>query len=60
MAVCQTFHWPLGITIACYCDLFSEPASFGSGNVAPAGFPNNYINKGRWMQDEHKVFMQEY
>jgi hypothetical protein len=36
------------------------PASFGSGNVAPASFPNNNINKGRWTQDEHKIFMQEY
>jgi hypothetical protein len=35
---------------------------FGSGNVALASFPINNINKGRWMQDEHKIkiFMQEY
>jgi hypothetical protein len=36
------------------------PASFGSGNVAPASFPINDINKGRWMQEEHKMFIQEY
>jgi hypothetical protein len=57
---CQTFHWPLGITIACHCDLFSKPASYGSGNVAPASLPNNNINKGRWTQNKHKIFMQEY
>ncbi len=33
---------------------------FGSGNVASASFPNNNINKGRWTQDKHKIFMQEY
>jgi hypothetical protein len=59
--VCQTFHWPLGITIACHCDLFFfMPASFGSGNVAPASFPIKNINKGRWTQEEHKIIMQEY
>ncbi len=36
------------------------PASFGSGNVAPASFPINNKNKGRWTQEEHKIFMQEY
>ncbi len=36
------------------------PASFGSGNVAPASCPINNINKRRWTQDEHKIFMQEY
>jgi hypothetical protein len=40
--------------------LFSTPASFGTGDVAPASFPNNKINKGRWTQDKHKIFMQEY
>ncbi len=57
---CQTFHWPLGITITCHCDLFSIHASFGSGNVAPVSFLNNNMNKGRWAQDKHKIFMQEY
>jgi hypothetical protein len=36
------------------------PASFASGNVAPASFPINKINKGRWTEEEHKIFMQEY
>jgi hypothetical protein len=36
------------------------PASLGSGNDAPASFPINNINKGRWTQEEHKIFMQEY
>jgi hypothetical protein len=36
------------------------PSSFGSGNVALASFPINNINKGRWTQEEHKIFMQEY
>ncbi len=26
----------------------------------PASLPNNTINKGRWMQEEHKIFMEEY
>jgi hypothetical protein len=58
--VCQTFHWPLGINIACHCDLFFKPASFGSGNNVPASFPNNNINNGRWTQEEHKIFIEEY
>jgi hypothetical protein len=57
---CQTFHWPLGITIAHHCDLFSKPASIGSGNVAPASLSNNNINKRRWTQNKHKIFIQEY
>ncbi len=36
------------------------PASFGLGNVVLASFLINNINKGRWMQEEHKIFMQEY
>jgi hypothetical protein len=36
------------------------PAPFDSGNVAPANFQINNINKGRWAQEEHKIFMQEY
>jgi hypothetical protein len=35
-------------------------ASFASGNVAPASFPINKINKRRWSEEEHKIFMQEY
>jgi hypothetical protein len=33
-------------------------ASFGTGE--PARSPNNNINNGRWTQDKHKAFMQEY
>jgi hypothetical protein len=40
--------------------LISIPAIFGSGNVALASFPNKNMNKGRWSEDEHKIFMQEY
>jgi hypothetical protein len=40
--------------------LFSIHASFGSGNVSPVSFLNNNMNKGRWTQDKHKIFMQEY
>jgi hypothetical protein len=36
------------------------PASFDSGNVALASFSINNITKGRWMQEEHKIFLQEY
>jgi hypothetical protein len=36
------------------------PAFFGSGYVAPASFQNNNMNKGRWTQGEHMIFMQEY
>jgi hypothetical protein len=51
----------LGITIAYHCNLFSIPTSFGSGNDAPASLSNNNINnKGRWTQNKHKIFMQEY
>jgi hypothetical protein len=35
-------------------------AYFDSGNVTPASFPINNINKGRWTEEEHKIFMQEY
>jgi hypothetical protein len=35
------------------------PASFGSGSDAPASLPNNNINKGRWTQEEHKIFMEK-
>jgi hypothetical protein len=36
------------------------PASFGSENDAQASFLINSINKGRWIQKEHKIFMQEF
>jgi hypothetical protein len=50
----------MGITIACHCNLFSIPAFFGSGYVAPASFQNNNMNKGKWTQGKHMIFMQEY
>jgi hypothetical protein len=56
----QKLYWQLGVIIACHCDLISIPAFFGSGNVAPASFPKNNIKKGRWTQDKHKIFIQEY
>ncbi len=58
--VWRTFHWPLGKTIACHCDLFSILASFVIGDVATGSFPNDDINKGRWTQDKHKIFLQEW
>ncbi len=36
------------------------PVSFGMENDAPSSLPNNTINKGRWMPEEHKTFMEEY
>jgi hypothetical protein len=29
-------------------------------DCTPVSFLNNNMNKGRWTQDEHKIFMQEY
>ncbi len=49
--------WAYQLLVIAIC--FLCPVLFGSGNVALASFPIN-INKGRWMQDEHKIFMQEY
>jgi hypothetical protein len=31
-----------------------------SGNYVQANLPNNNINKGRWTEEEHKIFMQDY
>jgi hypothetical protein len=31
-----------------------------SGNNVQANLPNNNINKGRWTEEEQKIFMQEY
>jgi hypothetical protein len=39
--------------------MISIPAFFGSVNIALESFPNKNINKGRWNQDKHKIFMQE-
>jgi hypothetical protein len=36
------------------------PVSFEIGNDAPFSVPNNTINKGRWMLEGHKIFMEEY
>jgi hypothetical protein len=33
---------------------------FESWNNVQANLPNNKINKGRWTEEEHKIFMQEY
>jgi hypothetical protein len=33
---------------------------FESGNYVQANLPNNNANKGRWTEEEHKIFMQEY
>jgi hypothetical protein len=40
--------------------LFSTPVFFGTENDVPASLPNNITNKGRWMPEEHKIFMEEY
>jgi hypothetical protein len=48
-------YQPLVIAIRFLCLVL-----FGSGNVAQASVPNNDINKGRWTQDKHNIFMQEY
>ncbi len=33
---------------------------FESGNNVQANLPNNNISKGKWTEEEHKIFMQEY
>jgi hypothetical protein len=33
---------------------------FDAGSVEPASFSINKINKGRWTEEEHKIFMQKY
>jgi hypothetical protein len=35
-------------------------AYFIIGDVVPTSFLNYDKNKGQWMQDKHKIFMQEY
>jgi len=40
--------------------LFSTPVFFGTENDVLGSLPNNTINKGRWMPEEQKVFMEEY
>jgi hypothetical protein len=39
---------------------FAASFLFESGNNVQANLPNNNINKGRWTEEEHKIFMQEY
>jgi hypothetical protein len=33
---------------------------FGTENDVLDSLPNNTIDKGRWMLEEHKIFMEEY
>jgi hypothetical protein len=33
---------------------------FGTENDVLGSLPNNKIIKGRWMPEEHKIFMEEY
>jgi hypothetical protein len=33
---------------------------FETENDVLDSLPNNTINKGRWMPEEHKIFMEEY
>ncbi len=56
------------------CHSFKDPSSpigrvqsglsasilFESGKNRQANLTNNNINKGKWTQEEHKIFMQEY
>jgi hypothetical protein len=56
------------------CPSFKEPSSpigkvqsglatsflFESGNNEQANLSNNNINKGRWTEEKHKIFRQEY
>ena len=39
---------------------FAASFLFESGNNVQANLPNNNINKGKWTEEEHKIFMQEY
>jgi hypothetical protein len=39
--------------------LFSTHVSFGTENDVPGSLSNNTINTGRWMPEEHKIFMEE-
>ena len=36
------------------------PAFFGTENDVLGSLPNNKINKGRGMPEEHKIFMEKY
>jgi hypothetical protein len=50
--------WALQLFANSIC--FHIPTSFGSAHVAQVSFPNNNMKKGRWTQDEHKIFMQQW
>ncbi len=39
---------------------FAASFLFEFGNNVQANLPNNNINKGKWMEEAHKIFMQEY
>jgi hypothetical protein len=51
-------RWAYQLLVIAIC--FLCLVLFGSENVASASFPINNINKRRWTQDEHKIFMQKY
>jgi hypothetical protein len=57
--VCQIFiiHCAKHILIitTCFLRLF-----FGTENDELGSLPNNTINKGRLMPEDHKIFMEEY
>jgi hypothetical protein len=44
------------IIAICFLHLFF----FGTENDVPGSLPNNTINKGRWMPEKYKIFMEEY
>ncbi len=51
----------LGITLIIVLAHQSYMGAHGSCRYnEQANLPNNNINKGRWTEEEHKVFMQEY
>jgi hypothetical protein len=39
---------------------FAASILFESWKIVQANLRNNNINKGRWTEEEHKIFMQEY
>jgi hypothetical protein len=51
-------RWAYQLLVIAICFLYL--VLFGSGIVASASFPIDNINKKRWTQDKHKIFMQEY
>jgi hypothetical protein len=51
-------RWKYQLLVIAICSLCL--VLLGSENVGLAGFQIKTINKGRWTQEEHKIFMQEY